>query len=315
MKKGFVCVLAALMLFTFTACDLFEKNYTVGICQFNGSMAMQNAVEGFQEALTEKLGERVTFHVENANGDGETCKSIVDGFVSQKVDMILACGTPALQAAAAHSETVPVIGTAVTDYPSALGLSNWNGTVGGNITGASDLVPPDQQADMILEMFPYAQTVGLLYCSQESDSQYQAEVLSACLEDLGITGIFFPFTDESDLASAAQQACEESDVLFVPICNCVYENNRVIEDTILSAGVPVVTQNAELCEFFGTVTLAIGYRVLSRQAGLMAAQILTGEKAPSSMPVVYATETFKLFNPDNCAALGVTIPEGYAPLG
>ncbi len=315
MKKGFVCVLAALMLFTFTACDLFEKNYTVGVCLFDSYASMDEAAEGFQDALAERLGEHVTVLVESAAGNTPNCNSIVGDFVSDKADMILACGAPVLQAAAACSDTVPVLGTAVADYSSALGLSGWNGTVGGNITGTSDQVPPDQQAAMIPEMFPSAQTVGLLYCSQESDSQYQAEAFAACLESLGLTGVPFPFTDGKDLSAAAQKACEESDVIFVPAGACISLNTSTVRDITVSAGVPVVAGNAEICEGCGTVTIAIDYYDLGYQTGVMAAQILTEEKAPSSMPVAYAAETTKLFNAKNCAALGVTIPEGYAPLG
>lgn len=309
MKKGFVCVLAALMLFTFAACDLFEKNYTVGVCQFDSYMALDNTAVGFQDALTEKLGEHVTVQVENANGIQENCSFILDGFIKNKADMILACGAPALQAAASYSGTVPVLGAAVADYPSAMGLSS------GNITGTSDLVSADEQAAMIPEMFPYAQSVGLLYCSQEPDSQYQAERFAESLEALGLGSTPFPFTDDSDLSSAVQEACAQSDVIFVPTGACISVNTGTVREITISAGVPVVAGNADLCEGCGTVTLAVSYYDLGYQAGQMAAQILTGEADAASLPVVYAAETAKLFNAENCAALGVTIPEGYAPLG
>lgn len=312
MKKRFVCILAALVLFLFTACDLFEKNYTVGICQFDSYPALDNAVSGFQDALEEQLGEIVTVQVKTAYGAPENCDPILDGFVAGKADLILACGAPALQAAASYSETVPVLGTAVADYSTTLGYSD--GALPKNISGTSDLVSSDAQAAMIPEMFPHAQNVGLLYCSQEVDSQYQAERFAESLELLGLSSNSFPFTDSGDLASAVQEACSQSDVIFVPTGACVSVNSSTIRELTVSAGVPVVAGNAELCKDCGVVALAISYYDLGYQTGLMAAKILTGEKTSSSIPIEYAAETVKLFNAENCAALGVTIPEGYIPL-
>lgn len=309
MKKGFVCVLAALMLLALAACDLPEKSYTVGVCQYDSYPALDDTVKGFQDALTEKLGERATVQVETASGSSANCGSILDGFVSGKADLILACGAPALQAAVPYLEAVSVLGAAVADYPSALGFS------GANITGASDLVSPDEQAAMIPEMFPHAQNVGILYSSQEPDSQYQADRFAESLENMGLSSTSFPFTDSSDLPAAVQNACQESDVIFVPTGACVSVNTGIIRDITVSAGVPVVAGNADICEGCGTVTLAVSYYDLGYQAGEMAAQILIGEADIFSLPVIYATETTKLFNAENCAALGVTIPEGYAPLG
>ncbi len=309
MKKGLVCVLTALMLLTFAACDLFEKNYTVGICQYDSYPALDDTAKGFQDALAEKMGERVTVQVETASGSSANCGSILDGFVSGKADLILACGAPALQAAAPYSETVPVLGAAVADYPSALGTS------GGNITGTSDLVSPDEQAAMIPEMFPHAQSVGILYCSQEPDSQYQAERFAESLDAIGLGSTFFPFTDSSDLSAAVQDACQKCDVIFVPTGACVSVNTGTIREATVAAGVPVVAGNADICEGCGAVTLAVSYYDLGYQAGEMAARILTEESEDSSLPVAYSAETAKLFNAEICAALGVMIPEGYAPLG
>lgn len=309
MKKGFVCVLAALMLFTFAACDLFEKSYTVGICQYDSYPALDDTVNGFQDALKEQLGDAVTIQVESASGIAANCGSILDGFVAGKADIVLACGAPALQSAASYFGTVSVLGAAVADYSSALEIS------GGSITGTSDSVSADEQAAMIPEMFPYAQSVGLLYCSQEPDSQYQAERFAESLASLGLVSAPFPFTDGNDLASALQDACEQSDVIFVPTGACVSVNTDTVREITVSAGVPVVAGNADICAGCGTVTLAVSYYDLGYQTGQMAARILTGETDAVSLPVEYAAETAKLFNAEICAALGVTIPEGYAPLG
>ena len=147
-------------------------SYTVGICQLVQHEALDAATQGFMDTLTEKLGDQVTFDLQNAQGDSNTCSTIINSFVSNKVDLILANATPALQAATAGTSDIPILGTSVTEYGVALGIDDFNGTVGGNISGTSDLAPLDGQADMLQELFPDAKTVGLLYCSAEANSQY-----------------------------------------------------------------------------------------------------------------------------------------------
>ena len=162
------------------------KVYTVGICQLVQHEALDAATQGFKDALTEKLGEgNVKFDEQNASGDSANCTTIVSGFVSTGVDLILANATAPLQAAAQATADIPVLGTSVTDYATALDISDWTGTVGNNISGTSDLAPLDQQAAMIQEMFPDAKTVGLLYCSAEPNSVYQCDVIEGYLTEMG----------------------------------------------------------------------------------------------------------------------------------
>ena len=158
MKKILAIVLAAVMLLSMTACGAAAKKdtYVVGICQLVQHDALDAATKGFQDALTEALGDKVKFEVQNASGDSVNCTTIINGFVSSKVDLIMANATPALQAAASATSEIPILGTSVTDYASALEIDGWTGTVGGNISGTSDLAPLDQQAAMIQELFPDA---------------------------------------------------------------------------------------------------------------------------------------------------------------
>ena len=154
------------------------ESYTVGICQLVQHAALDAATQGFEDALTAAFGDNVTFDFQNAQGDSATCATITNGFVSSGVDLIMANATPALQAAQAATNTIPVLGTSVTEYGVALGLDNFSGTVGGNVSGTSDLAPLDQQAAMIKELFPEAKEIGLLYCSSEANSAYQIEVMT-----------------------------------------------------------------------------------------------------------------------------------------
>ena len=151
------------------------QKFTIGICQLVQHAALDAATQGFEDALTASFGENVTFDFQNAQGDSATCATITNGFVSSGVDLIMANATPALQAAQSATDSIPVLGTSVTEYGVALGLTDFDGTVGGNISGTSDLAPLDQQAEMIVEWMPEAKKVGLLYCSAEANSQYQVD--------------------------------------------------------------------------------------------------------------------------------------------
>ena len=312
MKKIIALALALVMLASLAACGSDGK-YHVGICQLVQHPALDAATQGFQDALTEQLGDKVVFDLQNASGEPTNCTTIINGFVSSKVDLIMANATPALQAAAAATDSIPILGTSVTDYASALEIDSWTGTVGGNISGTSDLAPLDGQAAMIKELFPDAKTVGILYCSSEANSQYQVDVITGHLTDLGFTVTPYSFTDTNDVASVAQKACD-SDVIYIPTDNTAASNTEAIANVVLPAKVPVVAGEAGICQGCGVATLSISYYDLGYATGLMAAKVLTGEAKISEMPVQYAPEFTKQYNAANCDALGITIPGDYTPL-
>ena len=314
MKRIIALALAVLMLASLAACGgSGSGKYKVGICQLVQHPALDAATQGFQDALTKQLGDKVEFDVQNASGEPANCTTIVNGFVSSNVDLIMANATPALQAAKEATATIPILGTSVTDYASALEIDGWTGTVGTNISGTSDLAPLDGQAAMIKELFPDAKTVGILYCSSEANSQYQVDVITGHLTDLGFTVTPYSFTDTNDVASVAQKACD-SDVIYIPTDNTAASNTEAIANVVLPAGVPVVAGEAGICQGCGVATLSISYYDLGYATGLMAAKILTGEAKISEMPVQYAPEFTKQYNAANCDALGITIPGDYTPL-
>ena len=314
MKRIIALALAVLMLASLAACGgSGSGKYKVGICQLVQHPALDAATQGFQDALTKQLGDKVEFDVQNASGEPANCTTIVNGFVSSNVDLIMANATPALQAAKEATATIPILGTSVTDYASALEIDGWTGTVGTNISGTSDLAPLDGQAAMIKELFPDAKTVGILYCSSEANSQYQVDVITGYLTDLGFTVTPYSFTDTNDVASVAQKACD-SDVIYIPTDNTAASNTEAIANVVLPAKVPVVAGEAGICQGCGVATLSISYYDLGYATGLMAAKILTGEAKISEMPVQYAPEFTKQYNAANCDALGITIPGDYTPL-
>lgn len=315
MKKIIALTLAVLMLVSLAACGgSGSGKYTVGICQLVQHPALDAATQGFQDALTKALGEdKVAFDVQNASGEPTNCTTIVNKFVSSKVDLIMANATPALQAAVEATKDIPVLGTSVTDYASALEIEGWTGTVGSNVSGTSDLAPLDGQAAMIKELFPDAKTVGILYCSSEANSQYQVDVITGYLTEMGFTVTPYSFTDTNDVASVAQAACA-SDVIYIPTDNTAASNTEAIANVVLPAKVPVVAGEAGICGGCGVATLSISYYDLGYATGEMAAKVLKGEAKISEMPVQYAPEFTKQYNAANCEALGITIPADYTPM-
>lgn len=316
MKKVLCLAVAALMLLAMTACGAADDGkYVVGICQLTKHDALDAATQGFMDALIAELGEEnVTFDLQVAAGDSGTCAPIVNAFVSEQVDLILANATPALQSATAATADIPILGTSVTEYGVALGIENFGGTVGGNISGTSDLAPLDRQAAMVKEWFPDAKTVGLLYCSAEPNSQYQVDTVQGYLEAMGLTCTQYPFADGNDMAAVTQTAADNSDVIYVPTDNTVAAGKGIVDGICRPAGVPVITGDAGTCSGCGVATLSINYYDLGVATGKMAAKILRGEAKISEMPIEYAAEFTAMYNTEICADLGLTPPEGYKPL-
>ncbi|MCI8598988.1 MAG: ABC transporter substrate-binding protein [Lachnospiraceae bacterium] len=291
------------------------EGYTVGICQLMQHEALDEATRGFMEALKEELGDQVTFDEQNASGDPATCSTIINQFVSNNVDLILANATPALQSAAAGTDTIPILGTSVTEYGVALDIDNFNGTVGGNISGTSDLAPLKDQAAMLNELFPDAKNVGLLYCSAEANSQYQVDTVQTYLEELGYTCKQYSFSDSNDLQAVTTTVASESDVIYVPTDNTAASNANIIKDVCEPAGVPVIAGEEGICAGCGVATLSISYYDLGVATGKMAAKILKGESDISTMPIEYAPQFTKKYNKELCESLNVTVPDDYVAIG
>ncbi len=321
MKKLLTLILALAMALSLVACgssdkkdDSGEKTYTVGVVQLVQHEALDAATKGFTDALKEALGDKVNVVVKNASGDSNTCGTIVNGFLADNVDLIMANATPALQAAASATSTVPILGTSVTDYATALEIADWTGTVGGNISGTSDLAPLDQQVAMLQELFPNAKKVGMLFCSSEPNSKYQVDEVTKLLSNAGITCTEFAFTDSNDVSSVTQKACDASDVLFIPTDNTAASNTEAIANVVLASNTPVIAGESGLCKGCGVATLSIDYYELGKITGQMAAKILTGEADVSTMPIQFAPSVTKQANMANCQKLNITLPSDYTAL-
>lgn len=288
-----------------------DKTYKIGICQLVQHPALDAATKGFEDELKSELGDAVTFDEQNAAGDTATATTICQNLVSENVDLILANATASLQSASAATTDIPILGTSITDYATALDLSDFNGTVGGNISGTSDLAPLDKQAAMFGELLPDAKTIGILYCSAEANSKYQADQVAKYLEDDGLTVKTYTFSDSNDVTSVTGQACNECDALYIPTDNTAASCTEAINNVAKPAGIPIIVGEEGIMEGCGIATLSINYYTLGQATGKMAAKILKGESDISEMPIEYDTNPVKEYNPTLCEELGIKIPDDY----
>ena len=312
--KKLLAVLIAVLLCLGTAA-MAEKTYHVGVCQLVQHVALDAATQGFMDALKDKLGDSVSLDVQNASGDSTTCSTIVNTFISDDVDLIMANATPALQAAVAATGDIPILGTSVTDYATALDISDWTGATDLNVSGTSDLPPIDEQAAMIKELFPDASTVGILFCSAEPNSRYQADMIEGYLTELGLEYEEFTFADSNDVASVTQSACDACDVLYIPTDNTAASCTEAIRNVVEPTGTPVVAGEEGICVGCGVATLSISYYDLGYATGEMAYEVLVNGADVSTMDIQFAPNVTKKYNPELAALLNVEIPEDYIAIG
>ena len=316
--KKLIALLVCIVLVAgcFAGCGAQEKEtYTIGICQIVKHEALDAATKGFKDAVIEALGEEnVTFIEQDAANNPDTCVTIVNDFVTKKVDLIMANATPALQAAYNATEEIPILGTSVTEYGVALGIENFSGTVGGNVSGTSDLAPLTEQAQMVLDLVPTAKTVGILYCSAEANSAYQAKEVKNYLEGKNITVKEYKFAGSEDVAMVSETAASECDALYVPTDNTAASCAETINGVVAPKKVPIIAGEAGICKGCGIATLSISYEQLGRVTGEMAVKVLTGEADISEMAIAYDDKPVKKYNPTICQELGITAPEGYEAL-
>ena len=316
MKKIIALVLAAVLVLgmasTVTA-KAEEKTYTVGICQLVQHAALDAATEGFMDALTEKLGDNVKFDLQNAQGESTTCSTIVTGFVANEYDLIMANATPALLAAVAATDTIPILGTSVTDYATALAIDDMDASVGTgiNVSGTSDGVPAQMYADTVMELVPEAKSVAVLYCSAEPNSVLQADQFIACMDELGVDTTVYTFTDSNDIQAVVTSAVEDADAMYIPTDNTAASNMTIISNVCTAAGLPVICGEEGMCAAGGLATVSISYYDIGHVCGEMAYDILVNGADVSTMPIGYAASPAKKYNPDFADAIGCEMPEGY----
>lgn len=305
---------------TNTGASKGDKTYNIGICQLVEHPALDAATQGFQDALKEKLGDKVTFNVQNAQNEQTMCATICNGFVSDNVDLILANATSPLQSAAAATTSIPILGTSVTDYATALEIKDWNGSTGRNISGTSDLAPIAEQEKMLLELFPDVKQVGLLYCSAEPNSLYQVHLFGEALTADKIAYKEYAIADSNEVQSVVTAAIAECDVLYIPTDNTLASCTETVYNVVNPAKIPVIAGEEGICggtadnKGCGVATLSISYYDIGRISGEMAYEILVEGKDVKTMDVRFAPTVTKKYNAQACKDLGIEVPADYVAI-
>ena len=320
MKKLIAMVLAAVMVLAMAsaapAAKAEEASYTVGICQLVQHAALDAATQGFKDALTEKLGDKVTFDEQNAQGEPATCSTIVTGFVANEYDLIMANATPALLAAVSATDTIPILGTSVTDYATALAIDDMDATVGTgiNVSGTSDGVPAQLYADTVMELVPEAKKVSIVYCSAEPNSVLQADQFIECMDAIGVETAVYTFADSNDIQAVVTAAIEGADAMYIPTDNTAASNMTIVSNICAPAGIPVICGEEGMCGAGGLATVSISYYDIGYVCGEMAYEILVNGADVSAMPIGYAASPEKKYNADYAEAIGFEMPESYVAI-
>ena len=307
MKKILSLVLAialcASVCLSLTSCGE-STDYTVGICQLMEHESLDKATNGFIDALTaelEKAGKTVTFNTQVA-GEANLCTTVINTFTAKNVDLIMANATPALLAAANATTSIPVLGTSVTDYS-----DTFSGNIPENVTGTSDAVPFAEQAEMMISTLGLVagDQVGVIYCTNESNSLIQYNAVKALFEAEGIVVKAYTFSETTELQTITTAAANECKAIYVPSDNTVADNDSIVGTICADKKVPVYTSyGGKICY----ASLAIDYYELGVETGKMAAKILLGEATPADFEIVTLTPSVT-YNTELCEALGIVIDE------
>ena len=289
-----------------------KEHYVVGVIQLAPHPALDAATEGFKAALSDALakeGRTVEFKVQNAQGESAMCSTIVNSFVSEDVDLIMANATAALVTAYNATETIPILGTSITEYGVALSLNGFNGVVGANVSGTSDLAPLTEQAQMMIDTLALqaGAKVGLLYCSAEPNSLYQVDVVEAYLQSKGMACTRYAFTDSNDLQTVATTAANNCDAIYVPTDNTVATNAATINNVCADMKIPVFAGEEGICSGCGYATLSISYYNIGAKTGEMAAAVLLGQEDITEMAIAYDEAPVKKYNEAACINLGIDV--------
>ena len=287
-----------------------NKVYHIGIIQQMEHGSLDQATKGFEDKLTELLGDKVKFDYQNAQGEQTNCTTIVNQFVSSKVDLIMANATNAVKAAREATSDIPVVGTSVTDYVSS-GLVASNEAPGANVTGASDMNPVTVQVDLMKTLCPEVKTVGIVINSGEENSAIQAEEAKTAFEAEGFAVKIYSVADTNEIQTVVTAACNEVDAFYEPTDNLIAANVPTMSNITTAAGKPVICGEGGMCESGFLATYAISYYELGRAAGEQAYNILVNGADPATTPIFFfdVSNLSLVINEENAAELGITIPE------
>ncbi len=277
-----------------------KKKFRIGITQIVAHPALDNAREGFKEALKE-AGIEVEYDEKNANGEVATANLIANTLVSSKPDMIYAIATPTAQAAAQATNDIPIVFSAITDPESA-------GIVKENVTGVSDRVNIKQQLELLIKLDPKIKKVGVIYNSSEQNSIVQVNDLKKAAGELNLEIVERSITQANEIPQATEALIASSDAIYLPTDNLVASVVNLITEK--ATGAKKIVFGAEAAHVNGgaLITQGIDYYELGKEAGKTAVEILNGKKVSE---IKFKTMELNdiVVNSNTLKVLGINLPE------
>ena len=318
MKRTLALLMASALMLSLAGCSQTSgssssgeaETLRIGIIQPMEHESLDAAREGFVQALADHGytdGDTIVLDYQNAQGDSSALLTISQRFVGDDCDLVLAIGTGAAQSIASQTSEIPVLITAVTD-PVDAGLVQSSEVPGTNVTGTNDMNPIREQLELIPEILPDAQTVGLLYTSSEDNSILQIEEAKAILEEMNLDYVEQTVTGSNDVQQAVQSIVTRSDAIYIPTDNTFASAMPLVGSVVMESGTPVICGATGMVEAGGLITLGLNYYNLGYQTGEMAVQVLEGAD-PASMPVQSQNQYDYVVNEEMLSALGMELPQ------
>ena len=325
-RKIAALALAAAAVASFTACSggsgsttasvaaggsLAGKTYKIDVIQLVEHEALDGAYKGFVAGLKDagyENGKNLKIDFQNAQGEQANCVTIANKFVNDRPDLILAIATPAAQACANATKDIPILLTAVTD-PASSKLVQSNGKPGANVSGTSDLTPVKEQIDMIKQLVPNVQTVGLMYCSSEANSKFQIDIAKKECDAQKLKYVEKTVSNSNEIQQVAQSLVGKVQAVYVPTDNMLAAGMTTVTNALNQAKVPVIAGESGMVKKGGLATYGINYYKLGQQTAAMAVKVLKGESKPANMPIEYQKDMDVTVNQDVAKQLGITIPK------
>lgn len=283
------------------------KQYKIGVLQLVQHSALDASNKGFIQALDD-AGLNYTVDQQNASGDQSTCQTIASKLVNDGDDLILAIATPAAQAVAGATDSIPILITAVTD-PAASDLVEMNDAPGGNVSGTSDLTPVKEQIDLLKKLLPDAQTVGILYCSAESNSKIQASMAKEAIEALGMKAVDYTVSSSNEIQTVVTSMVGKVDAIYTPTDNVIAAGMATVAMVANDNKIPIICGEEGMVEAGGLATYGIDYYELGYLTGQQAVKILTEGEDIGKMPIEYlSADKCKLtVNEETAQTLGIDV--------
>ena len=318
MKRTLALLMASAQMLSLAGCSQTggssssgeAETLRIGIIQPMEHESLDAAREGFVQALADHGytdGDTIVLDYQNAQGDSSALLTISQRFVGDDCDLVLAIGTGAAQSIVSQTSEIPVLITAVTD-PVDAGLVQSSEAPGTNVTGTNDMNPIREQLELIPEILPDAQTVGLLYTSSEDNSILQIEEAKAILEEMNLDYVEQTVTGSNDVQQAVQSIVTRCDAIYIPTDNTFASAMPLVGSVVMESGTPVICGATGMVEAGGLITLGLNYYNLGYQTGEMAVQVLEGAD-PASMPVQSQNQYDYVVNEEMLSALGMELPQ------